>query len=88
MLGFTIPLLGFCGLLGVLGLSLILPLPFARPTIYLCKLTQTQAGISVMTTMSVILACLLAAPLYDLATLHARPEDTAGANSQRRCMLV
>lgn len=84
MLGFAIPLLGLCGLLGLAGITLLLPLPLARPTIALCKLTTTQAGLSVITTVSAILLCLLAAPLYDLATLHKRPEDTAGANAQRR----
>ena len=84
MLGFVIPLLGFCCLEGVLGLSLLLPLPFARPTIFICKLTNTQAGRSVVMTISVILGCLLLAPLYDLATFHDKPEATAGANAIRR----
>ena len=48
MLGFVIPLLAFCGIEGALGLSLLLPLPFARPTIFVCKLTNTQAGRSVV----------------------------------------
>ena len=84
MLGFVIPLLAFCGIEGALGLSLLLPLPFARPTIFVCKLTNTQAGRSVLVTISVILVCLLLAPLYDLTKFHARPEDTAGANAVRR----
>ena len=84
MLGFAIPLLVFCAIEGALGLSLLLPLPFTRPTIAICKLTNTQAGRSVLVTISVILACLLLAPLYDLTRFHDRPEDTAGANAQRR----
>lgn len=84
MLGFAVPLLVFCGLEGLLGLSLLLPLPFARPTIFICKLTNTQAGRSVVITISVILFCLLLAPLYDLTKFHDRPENTAGANQIRR----
>lgn len=84
MLGFVIPLLAFCGIEGVLGLSLLLPLPFARPTIFICKLTNTQAGRSVLVTVSVILFCLLLAPLYDLTRFHDKPEATAGANQIRR----
>ena len=84
MLGFAIPLLVFCAIEGAIGLSLLLPLPFARPSIAVCKLTNTQAGRSVLVTISVILACLLLAPLYDLTRFHDRPENTAGANAQRR----
>lgn len=84
MLGFVIPLLAFCGIEGVLGLSLLLPLPFARPSIAICKLTNTQAGRSVLVTVSVILFCLLLAPLYDLTKYHDNPEETAGANAERR----
>lgn len=84
MLGFAIPLLVFCAIEGAIGVSLLLPLPFARPSIAVCKLTNTQAGRSVLVTISVILACLLLAPLYDLTRFHDRPENTAGANAQRR----
>ncbi|KAL3158146.1 hypothetical protein ABBQ32_011741 [Trebouxia sp. C0010 RCD-2024] len=84
MLGFAIPLLVFCALEGAVGLSLLLPLPFSRPSIAICKVTTTQAGRSVIVTISVILVCLLLAPLYDILTFKDRPESTAGANAERR----
>ena len=84
MLGFTIPLLVFCGIEGLLGILLLLPLELARPAIWICKLTTTQAGRSVLVTLAVIFTCLLIAPLYDLTAYRDRPEDTAGANSLRR----
>ena len=84
MLGFVVPLLMFCAIEGALGLSLLLPLPFARPSIAICKLTNTQAGRSVLITIAVILFCLLLAPLYDLTRYHDKPEETVGANAVRR----
>ena len=84
MLGFTLPLLVFGGLEGVIAILLLLPLPFCRPAILICKLTRTHAGRTVVITISIVLIALLLAPLYDLIHLHDRPEDTAGASSERR----
>lgn len=84
MLGFTLPLLVFGAIEGVIAILLLLPLPFCRPAILICKLTKTHAGKTVVITISVVLLALLLAPLYDLVHMHDRPEDTAGASAQRR----
>lgn len=82
--GFTLPLLVFGGLEGLIAILLLLPLPFCRPAILICKLTKTHAGRTVVITISVVLLALLLAPLYDLVHMHDRPEDTAGASPERR----
>jgi len=84
MLGFTLPLLVFGGLEGLIAILLLLPLPFCRPAILICKLTKTHAGRTVVITISVVLLALLLAPLYDLVHMHDSPEDTAGASPERR----
>ena len=84
MLGFTLPLLVFGGLEGAIAILLLLPLPFSRPAILICKLTKTHAGKTVIITISVVLLALLLAPVYDLIHMHDRPEDTAGASAERR----
>ncbi|KAA6417824.1 MAG: hypothetical protein FRX49_12181, partial [Trebouxia sp. A1-2] len=84
MLGFTLPLLVFGGLEGFIAILLLLPLPFCRPAIFICKLTKTHAGRTVVITISIVLLALLLAPLYDLIHMHDRPEETAGASSERR----
>ena len=86
--GFTLPLLVFGGIEGVIAISLLLPLPFSRPAIFVCKLTKTHAGRTVVITISVVLMALLLAPLYDLVHMHDRPEDTAGASPERRSVYL
>jgi predicted membrane-bound spermidine synthase len=84
MLGFTLPLLVFGGLEGLVAALLLLPLPFSRPAIWLCKQSKSQIGRTVVYTIAAVLLVMLAAPLYDILHLHDRPEATAGVNIERR----
>ena len=70
MLGFTLPLLVFGGVEGVIALLLLLPLPLCRPAILVCKLTNTHAGRTVVICIASFLGILLLAPIYDIAVLH------------------
>ena len=83
-LGFTLPLLVFGGLEGLVAGLLLLPLPFSRPAIWLCKQSKSQIGRTVVYTIAAVLLVMLAAPLYDILHLHDRPEATAGVNIERR----
>lgn len=54
----------------MVGFNLLLPLPFCRPGILICKMTKGPIGRTVISTISAMLIILLIAPAYDLAMLH------------------
>ena len=70
MMGFTLPLLGIGAIEGVIAAILMAPLPFCRPGILVCKLSNSQVGRTICYTITAVLAMLLIAPIYDLVNLH------------------
>ena len=70
MMGFTLPLLGIGLLEGVVAANLMCPLPLCRPGILVCRLSNSQIGRTICYTVTVVLALLLIAPVYDLLNLH------------------
>lgn len=70
MLGFTLPLLCLGAVEGLVAITLLLPLPFSRPAIMICKLTNTGIGRTTVVCIACFLLLLLIAPVYDLVVLH------------------
>jgi len=68
----------------VVAILLLLPLPFSRPAILLCKLTRTEVGRTVVMTTAAVLTALLAAPAWDLVHMADHPEPALGASLERR----
>ena len=78
MLGFTLPLLCFGALEGIVALILLLPIPFCRPGILFCKLTNTHAGRTCIICIAAFLSLMLLAPIYDMAVLHKYKVNIGG----------
>eukprot|EP00891_Asterochloris_glomerata_P006412 jgi/Astpho2/6412/Aster-08098 len=84
MLSFVVPLMAFGGVEAVVAILLLLPLPFSRPAILLCKLTRTEVGRTVVMTTAAVLFALLAAPAWDLVHMADHPQPAVGASLERR----
>jgi hypothetical protein len=81
MLGFTLPLLAFGALEGMVAMLLLAPAPINKPAIQLMKLTKTRQGRSVMYTITTVLLFLLLSPAWDLFSLYRSFNNPATSDS-------
>lgn len=83
MMGFVVPLYIIIGLESLLAFVLMLPLPFCKPAVALCRFSKhNTVARTVINTAATFLSILLLSPLYDTYALHKAKEEASHATPE------
>ena len=73
-MAFIIPMYALLGMNVMMSLSLLLPLPISRPSVFLIKFSKTPVGQAATATICGFLFLMATVPIYEIYTLHQHKE--------------